>query len=325
MDLRQDSRRDLYSANSRASSDLTSFIKVDSLLSTKKKFHSNAKQIVSGDRDYQKNKFYNDKKCNELISSISYLPKNRIKFTPLNLMSYPSPNKFSIGNKHNSRSDKIEDSLMPFQMGNKNETSSNGTNYMMSGSENEFLTFKTNFILKFAKNVEVYDKVNKYLDIISDSNKKNIFDYFRRIRTCTDKKDQILFDSMNYNILTENNKNNESNSNKANSNYKHWKECTILFYEFEVFWLKLSDIILKELKSAKDSNILLAKKNSDQTNIISQREKEVSELNELIETHDIYNKTQKAKKKNSELNEIKEEYNRKDKINVFNVYRLEEE
>jgi hypothetical protein len=323
MEYRQDSRRDLYSANSRASSDLTSFMKVDSLLSTKKKFHSNAKQIVNGDRDYQKSKYFTDKKTNELTSSISYLPKSRIKFTPLNLMSYPSPNNVIMGNKYTSRSDNKDESVMPFQMGDKNETPSNGNNYTMTGSENEFLTFKTNFILKFAKNIEVYDKVNKYLDIISDTNKKNINDYYRRIRTCTDKKDRLLFDSMNYNLLTDNN--NLNGGSRVNSNYQHWKECTTLFYEFEVFWLKFSDTILRELKSAKEGNTLLSKKNSDQANIISQREKEISEMNELIESHDLNNKSQKAKKKVTEINEIKQEYERKEKINVFNLYRLEEE
>ena len=95
-------------------------------------------------------------------------------------------------------------------------------------SEYDYLNFKTNYILKFAKNIENFEKFSKYFDFISENNKKSFIDHFETLKKLSEKKDRILFDVINPN-------------NKLNNSIDNWKECSILFYEFEVYWQKLAE------------------------------------------------------------------------------------
>ena len=317
------SLRDIISAKS--SNDLTGYFNIQSMTNSKKKVidKSNKEtQMKFQNESIEKMSKKNEIPKLDLTSRIVYLPKRKVKFTPMNMMSYPNPgsSRFTIDG------DKKENKVMPMQFHyNKNEkltkekeSKDHAPNfYAFNKTESEYLTFKTNYVLKFARNVEAYEKMSKYLDLISDENKKYILDYFRKLKLITDKKDRILFDAMNCNLMT--------NSSTSSENYQHWKDITILFHELEVFWLKFSEIALKELKATKDENTHLSKKVSDQSNSLKMKENEIEQLNGLIEAHDLNSKNQKVKKQKSELEKIKEEYEKKEKVNVLQVFRLEEE
>lgn len=261
-------------------------------------------------------------------SSLAFIPKRKLKFTPSNLMSYSNPNSYMKKFNNAVEKDVEERTSLPFPVftpsyhGLDNGSSGvNGENKIqtppaISNNANidslpvhnpsdsaDFLTFKTNYILKFARNIENYEKLYKYLEIISENNKKPAMDNFIKLKSIADKKDRALFDTNN----------------------TLGRDSIILFYEFEVFWLKLIEIVMRELKSLKDINVQLTKKASDQENLIKLKENEIKYLNTFIENNDLNYKSLVRKKRTKDVNEIKDEYERKEKLSMINTFRLEEE
>jgi hypothetical protein len=250
-------------------------------------------------------------------TTLGYLPKRNIKFTPSNLLSYINPNALMKSFKGEENSpNQMQNNQLQNLLQNDNKRNNNTCiikTFVKNSVENEFLSFKTNFILKFARNIEIYEKFIKYFDQISENNKKIILDSYHKLKSLADKKDRILFDSKNMNNLN------------METNLEHWKDCIVLFYEFEYNWLRSFEIALKEFKTVKDENIHLTKKVSDQENIILIKDNEIKYLNTFIEENDINYKALVKKKRMKDLNQIKDDYEKKEKMNVINVFRLEEE
>lgn len=254
--------------------------------------------------------------------SHSYVPKRTVKFTPSDLLSYANPNMLKRFGGEESLKDSLlslkinphESNHLPENM-NQNKESNKEIIPTYNQTQNNFdhLNFKTNFILKFAKNAEQYDRLGLFFDNITENNKKLVVDCYYKLKSLTDKKDRILFDYM-----TVNNYENDSTT-------QNWKECTMFFHEFEAFWLKLADVILRELKTAKDNNIQLSKKVNDQYHTITMKENEIEYLNNYISKNDINYKALVKKKRVKDVKEIKTEFEKKEKLNIINVFRLEEE
>jgi hypothetical protein len=273
------------------------------------------------------------------FSNISYLPKRKIKFNATNLFSYSNnpPRLLSRKSEENKESIKTITSQPARPNSNNlninNSSKSNSTNYnplqniclnenymSITIPENEYLTFKTNYILKFARNKESYQKISNFIAKISDENKKHVVEYYRKLMHITEKKEKVLFDSMNFNIM-----NSMINTTDPNLNYQNWKECTLLFYELETYWLRLCEIALKELYATKETNVHLAKKLSDQTHLLANRDNQINKLKSFIEENDIISKSSKSQKKLQDMEKIRDEYRKKENINIYNINRLEEE
>jgi len=107
----------------------------------------------------------------EIPSSISYLPKRNCKITTAGLSKLPIP----------------ENGLKKF-FEKKQMESDKDTNLEINNQNDlDLLSFKTNFIVKFSRNLENYDKIYSLLDRVSENNKKIAFDYYYRIKS-TGKK-----------------------------------------------------------------------------------------------------------------------------------------
>ena len=235
-------------------------------------------------------------------SSISYLPKRNGKLTTSSLSKLAIPeNAFKRIIKNDQRE---TDKDLKIEMKNQNDL--------------DLMSFKTNFIIKFSRNLENYDKIFSLIDKVSENNRKFACDYYYRIKSLAERKDKIIF---NTNIFTQS----QNKDMIKNELFENWKENISVMFEFESYWQKLVELILKELRSFYEKNIDLNKKVKDKDCFIINKENEINQLTDYIKKNDINNKALTKKKKSNEIKEIRTEYDKKDKLNMMNVYRLEEE
>jgi hypothetical protein len=247
--------------------------------------------------------------------------KKQIQKNPDVLMYKPqkivkTPQSVLINYFSNSRPQKEQ--IMP-QISDYNQNQNKKLSILQTSNiENDYLNFKTKFILKFASNAEIYDKIAKMFDITSHTNKKLMADCYKNIREVSDKRENILFDRMT-NYL---NKTPEDNIEFLISQIK---ECTVLFYEYEYFWLKLFEIFLKDYKQIKEENISFLRKTKDSKTILKNKEEENRKSNNFIFDNDNTHKSLMNGKKLKDINEIRVDYEKREKVNTMNVFRLEEE
>jgi len=297
--------------------ELNSFLKVNSKSIVKdetkkilRKFDKEKKLKLSREKiDQGSNALQND--------YIVYLPKRNYLETPQvndrltvnkidifqNSGNYAS-NPFSYSNRAQENFPKISDKI---KLGVNNQRSNKIT---IENEEIDYMKFKSYFLLKFANSHESYEKLLNNLNMVSLSNQKILKEQFKNIKALSDKKERILFDSSGNNI---------------GNNIVQVKDYTKLFYDFEFFWLKISEILFKELKSLKDDNMQMLKKQKDEENSKDVKDAEILKLTKFIQENDMNFKSIMNGKKLRDLNEIKEEYEKKEKINLLNTYRLEEE
>lgn len=258
-------------------------------------------------RENDKTKYL--KEADNISKTLTYIPKKNVKFIPSNLMSYGNP---STNIAYRKSTDSISKSNT-FSTGNIELHNSNSV-YLNYGFNKknvdvEYLNFKTNFILKFSKNISIYDKIFLNMDAVSDNNKKFVSENFMKLKSLSEKKDRILFDN---------------NEVKNSSNF-NWKEMIILFFEFESKWQKIIDIVTKELKSTREIMISLAKKNTELEKLSEDYAEEIASLSEFIKINDLENKATAEKKKLKHFYDMKQEFEKKENLNLINLHRLEEE
>lgn len=273
--------------------DLNKFLIIDNQMAMGKKSLS-----------YSKSKYIEE--ADQASKTLNYIPKKNIKFVPSNLLSYGNP----------STNMAYKTSSIDNLIGNKTNGDSNNSNtiYYKQGFNNksidtEYINFKTNFILKFSKNVGNYEKLSLFTDSVSENNKKLVTDGIKKLKNLSEKKDRILFD----------------NNEVGDRSLYNWKENIILFFEFETIWQKITDIVLKELKNTRDLMIVLAKKNNELTEVSKENSDKIYKLSEFIRVNDINNKAETMKKKMRHFYEKKQEFERKENQDFINIYRLEEE
>ena len=249
---------------------------------------------------YKSNDF--KEKQNDIPSSISYLPKRNCKVTTSGLSKLPIPEN---GLKKFFKKEQLEsDKEVNMEINNQNDL--------------DLLSFKTNYIVKFSRNLENYDKIYSLLDRVSENNKKIAFDYYYRIKSLTEKKDKVIF---NTSVFAQN----FNREKSMGSVLDNWKENIYIMYEFESYWQKIVELILKELKVYYEKNIDLNKKVKDKDSFLISKENEINSLNDYIKKNDINYKALVKKKKSNEIKDLKAEYDKKEKLNIINMYRLEEE
>ncbi len=290
--------------------DLQSFLKVENQI----------KNSINFSKDFTKSRYLSE--ADEVSRTLTYIPKRNVKFIPSNLMSYGDPGS-NIGlkksqqqheNNNNFKSKTVREpnSHLLDRSNNDNTHNSVFYNYGFHNKtvDAEYLNFKTNFILKFAKNISKYEKIFHIMDSVSDNNKKFVSESFMKLKSLSEKKDRILFDN---------------NEVKNTTSSFSWKENIILFYEFETIWQKICDLILKELKSSKEVMISLAKKNTDLEAQVQANTAEIYNLTEFIRINDLHNKAATQKKKLKHFYDMKQEFERRENLNLVNMNRLEEQ
>jgi hypothetical protein len=225
---------------------------------------------------------------------ISYLPKSKVKLTPASF----------INNQH-----KIT-SLIPKEKEKKFEGNSLFNRYQIANTKKEDdnikVAFKTSYMLKFAKNMDRYDKLVKKLDCLSGNTKNITIDNYYKIKGLSENKDHLLFERLSH----------DSNS---------WKDCVKLFFDFETYWLNIAEVILKELIHYNQSNFDYSKKNGVLDNINENYKREIDYLKKYIEDNDIEYKAMIKNKGIKEVDSMKRELAHKEKMSLNSISKLEEE
>ncbi len=264
---------------------------------------------------------------------ISYVPKHNVKFAPSDIKSYGnSYNNHLI--KTNFNFNKIPElynnkanvhynndcnvDVLPTQSKTQNnffkfqspfiegEPLSDRNGKLDSDIDMDFLSFKTNFLLKFTKNINQYDKVIKSIESMCQFNKKPFFDGIYKLKYLSEKKDKILLENNNKNL-----------------NYSMWKETIIFIHEFECIWQKLIESSFKELKKYSDSNIMILKKNNDQEEDLQNKTKKIEELNEYIRVNELETKVAKFQKTLEMIEDVKSQYEKRENKAMIEMFNME--
>jgi hypothetical protein len=250
--------------------------------------------------------FYKSKekieKVPDIASSISFLPKRNGKISASALSKLPVP---ETAFKRIIKKDQVE-------------AEKDGKLEIKNQSDLDLLSFKTNFIVKFSRNLENYDKIFGLLDRVSEANKKIAIDHYYRIKSLTEKKDKVIFNTTLF-------QQSQLKEKTMLNLMENWKENISIMFEFESHWQRLIDLVLKELKGYYEKNIDLNKRVKDMDVFLQNKDNEINSLNDYIKKNDINYKAQVKKKKSNEMKDLKSEYEKKEKLNLINMYRLEEE
>jgi hypothetical protein len=251
---------------------------------------------------FNKSKYIEE--ADQFSKTLYYVPKKKVNFVPVNLLSY--------GNSSSNlpyKKIKNDSSNSKFFSDNESNTVYFNHGYNKKNIDLEYMNFKTNFILKFSKNINKYDKLFSYADYVSDNSKKSVTEGIKMLKNYSEKKDRILFDNMEL----------------SDKNLYNWKENIIYIFEIETLWQKITDIILRELKNTRELMLVLSKKNKELTEENKKLSDDVYKLNEFIRVNDIYNKADTVKKKIRHFYDLKQDFERKENMGMMNIHRLENE
>ena len=264
------------------SKDLNAFLKVSQLsqrTEKRSKFTKTTNQMSTTMR-----KYYN----------LEYVPKSKIK---PELITFETP--------------KAQSNPIPI-INDKHTTSKkeNANEYYSTINENEFLRFRTGYILKYAQNSEVIDKMGKYQDYIGDERKNLVTDLYEQMKDIYDRSSREFFQRVKREDVI---------------NYETWKNMITIYDDFSIVVLKLFSLVFAELKGEKEKNMKLEKKCFEQDNMLKTKNSELNEINQYIKKYELTSKVKQRKKRDSSVISIKHGFVKKENAYVLTIYRLEDE
>ena len=264
------------------SKDLNAFLKVSQLsqrTEKRSKFTKTTNQMSTTMR-----KYYN----------LEYVPKSKIK---PELITFETP--------------KAQSNPIPI-INDKHTTSKkeNANEYYSTINENEFLRFRTGYILKYAQNSEVIDKMGKYQDYIGDERKNLVTDLYEQMKEIFDRSSREFFQRVKREDVI---------------NYETWKNMITIYDDFSIVVLKLFSLVFAELKGEKEKNMKLEKKCFEQDNMLKTKNSELNEINQYIKKYELTSKVKQRKKRDSSVISIKHGFVKKENAYVLTIYRLEDE
>ena len=269
--------------------DLNQFLIVERLSSGEKPYKNSLKDAI----EIRNNKNFDSENVSH---KISYVQKRKIEFIPSNLMSYGNLTHNPSNNNNNSPKSKTQTNF-----NFKNPISDNNKNI-----EIDYMNYKTNFILRFSKNINNYDKIISILDSLTFVNKTYYKENFFKLKNYSEKKDKILFENSDY----------------KNTSFFDWKEVVLFLYDFENLWQKIIDNLIKELKKNLDLNLINIRKAKDCEEEVLNKNKKIDELENFIRLNDIHTKVSKHNKHLHAIEEIKSGYERNENKKMIEITTL---
>ena len=208
-------------------------------------------------------------------------------------------------------------------------------------------SFRSIYMLKMEKNIQDFDKLKKYSNVITN-NKIGIFDELTyKISKLMNSQKLFFFHNLyeinesSFDMHNEINKlpNISQSSNlKANNitkfninknkniNLKNMaKKEIMLTCDFNNLVNKIILFLLNEIKDSRTENIKLLQKNHEEEIIINSKTKSLKELNSYINRYDVNTKIDYVKKQQEKNKLLKESYNIKENEYISQIYKLENE
>ena len=264
------------------SKDLNAFLKVSQLSQRTEKRSKCTK--TTNQMSTSMRKYYN----------LEYVPKSKIK---PELITFETP--------------KAQSNPIPIINDKKTTNKKDNSNeYYSTINENEFLRFRTGYILKYAQNSELIDKMGKYQDYIGEERKNLVTDLYGQMKHIYDRSSREFFQRVKREDVI---------------NYETWKNMITIYDDFSIVVLKLFSLVFAELKGEKEKNLKLEKKCFEQDNMLKTKNSELNEINQYITKYELTSKVKQRKKRDSSVISIKHGFVKKENAYVLTIYRLEDE
>lgn len=279
-----------------------------------------------------------------------YLPESKINLKPkdvINSLSSTS-NYFNISNKNSSIG---IINCTEFQINTNNNIKQNSSNYVNNLNKNHpifstsnqnynfndkennshcsnsnfkeleesYYNFKTNYILKFAKHPNYFNKLISLLDRVSDKNKSYLNQSLLKLKAVADKRDKIL---MNTEIIPSSNIEYEE---YVRNNSQIWMDLMPLIFDYETLIINIVDSCVHEMRLLNDSTLQQVKKLQELKNLNEIKENEISFLNSYIKDNEINYKAIVINKKSDKIKDLQKEFSNKEKLNLIEKINLEEQ
>ena len=173
----------------------------------------------------------------------------------------------------------------------------------------EILKLRSDYLIKFAKINELYQKLN----LITDCFRVNLRDlYSSSIRTLIKN-----FDSCNNFLL------NELKVDENNQNF--WTTILSYLHNFCFQTSKIQKFFYDELHFLKNENLALRQKLINQETELNTKTKELSQINKLIIKYDLNSKIKSGKKTDTYITNMKKKFTNQESHYVLTIHKLNQE
>ena len=232
-------------------------------------------------------------------------------------------------------------------------------------SNEKLILFKNEYILKFARNAEIFNNFEKNSDLISDNKIDNFKDIFMKIKRILKNQANLFFDNLNIkNNIEEDSKQDKNdiksgfykyksskkyilpkifktlpneepneleNSNIENSridstlNIKNKETIITGWYQLCSLMNKFIFLIFSELKDSKDNIRKLNQKLKDYEVRLDNNKKEIENMKSFLNKYEVNSKIFLKIKNEKEIEKIKSTFNKKENEYILSNYKLKSE
>lgn len=178
------------------------------------------------------------------------------------------------------------------------------------GKDNkDYLFFRTNYLLKFSKNSEHYNKIKDELISISNDNKE--ISKYNKTKALLEKKVQIMFDRINVDSPID---------------FPTWKDNIAVTYELLCSLLNMIDKLINLVKKTEETNFKFKNKLFEQDSKLTFYTNTCEQLNKIVNKNKkIIEKTLKISKNKNDSDPDKLQLIQNNNENIIEIFRLGEE
>ena len=178
--------------------------------------------------------------------------------------------------------------------------------------------FRSNYLYKYVLNLDNFNKLKKFTDIISDSSKSIFSTIFTQISELLEKQSKVAFD----------NKTNLNNGNLIENSVKFSeseKKLIRAFSEYSVLSNKILNVLFNELNEVKIDNKKLKRKTYEDDIYLKIKTQELDDLQKYLKDNDVSTKIFLKKSKEDKIKQLKVKYNHRENEYALLIYDLENE
>ena len=181
---------------------------------------------------------------------------------------------------------------------------------MIRDSNNNTLTLRTEYLIKFSKLLGIAKKFAYSMDFFRIE-KRDIFSHYMKNLT-------EAFDSCNDFFI---------NQIKEGDilNMDSWSKILLQYHNLSFHVIKFQTYAFKEMHFLKNENLSLQQKLYGLENELNTKKKDLNDINKYIIQYDLTSKVKYKKKKEMTINEIKSKYNSQESAYVVTIHKLEQE
>ena len=224
-------------------------------------------------------------------------------------------------------------------------------------------SFRNEYIYKFSINSNNFNKLEKYVEFLSNENQNNFYSIFLKLKGILKQQSRILFDFNNFHYNEENSKNYQNDLKSGFFRYKSDRsyslqkvntsinsqdeseevsttEANIISNDNEILYKqkmaqqlyevgdlmnKLFILVLTDLRDCKHANKKLNQKMTEYEIRLANNNKEIENMKKFLNKYEVSSKIYLKIKNEKELEKVKASFNQKENKYILSIFKLEEE